>query len=271
MRGVADPLYVRARAALLDAAEALEAHRNALVLVGAQAIYLHTGDADLAVAEYTTDADFSVAPADLADAPLLADLLGARGFTPREHPGGWLSPDGIYLDIMVPEDLAGPGTRGARLGPHGKRAARRAKGLEGALVDRERLTIGALDPDDGRTVVMWVAGPGALLVAKVHKIAERVGSQDRVRDKDALDVLRLLRSIETEQLSDRLSVLRRNDLSSAVTAEAVCLLPDLFGTAESAGVAMAVRAAGPGEDPATIAGSVIALVEDLCARLGPST
>lgn len=158
MRGVAEPLYVRARAALLDAAEALEAHRDALVLVGAQAIYLHTGDADLAVAEYTTDADFTVAPADLADAPLIADLLGSRGFTPREHPGGWLSPDGIYLDIMVPEDLAGPGTRGARLGPHGKRAARRAKGLEGALIDREHITIGALDPDDGRTVEMWVAG-----------------------------------------------------------------------------------------------------------------
>jgi hypothetical protein len=129
MPGVADPLYVRARAALLVAAEALEAHRDALVLVGAQAIYLQTGDADLAVAEYTTDADFTVAPADLADAPLLADLLGARGFAPREHPGGWLSPDGIYLDIMAPEDLADPGTRGARLGPHGKRAARRAKGL----------------------------------------------------------------------------------------------------------------------------------------------
>ncbi len=144
-------------------------------------------------------------------------------------------------------------------------------GLEGALIDRERRTIAALDPDDERTVELWIAGPGALLVAKVHKIAERVGSQDRVRDKDALDVLRLLRSIETEQLSDRLSVLRRNDLSSAVTAEAVCLLPDLFGTAESAGVAMAVRAAGPGDDPATIPGSVIALVEDLCARLGPST
>lgn len=120
-----DPLYVRARAALIDAVEALDAHRDALVLVGAQAIYLHTGDADLAVAEYTTDADFTVAPADLADAPLLADLLGAAGFTPREHPGGWLSPDGIYVDVMVPELLAGSGTRGARLGPHGKRAARR--------------------------------------------------------------------------------------------------------------------------------------------------
>jgi hypothetical protein len=34
---------------------------------------------------------------------------------------------------------------------------------------------------------------------------------------------------------------------------------------------MAVRAAGPGEDPATIAGSVIALVEDLLATLDPAT
>ena len=169
-----DPLYIRARATLIDAAEALYPHRDALVLVGAQAIYLHTGDTDLAVPEYTTDADFTVAPADLADAPLLADLLSARGFTPREHPGGWLSPDGIYLDIMVPEKLAGPRTRGARLGSHGKRAARLAKGLEGALIDRERLTISALDPNDDRTVELWVAGPGALLVAKVHKIAERV-------------------------------------------------------------------------------------------------
>ena len=61
MPGKPDPLYVRARGALLDAGKALDAHRDAIVLVGAQAIYLHTGDADLAVAEYTTDADFTVA------------------------------------------------------------------------------------------------------------------------------------------------------------------------------------------------------------------
>ena len=41
------------------------------MLVGAQAIYMHTGLADLAVAEYTTDADFGVSPDDLADSPLL--------------------------------------------------------------------------------------------------------------------------------------------------------------------------------------------------------
>ncbi len=63
MPGEPDPLYVRARRALLDAGEALDAHRDVIVLVGAQAIYLHTGDADLAVAEYTTDADFACHPA----------------------------------------------------------------------------------------------------------------------------------------------------------------------------------------------------------------
>ena len=161
MPGKPDPLYVRARRALLDAGETLDADRDAIVLVGVEAIYLHTGDADLAVAEYTTDADFTVSPGELTDSPLLADLLSARGFTPRQDPGAWLSPDGIYIDVMVPEALAGPGRRGAELGADRRRAARRAKGLEGALVDRERHTIGSLDPTDDRTITMWVAGPGA--------------------------------------------------------------------------------------------------------------
>ena len=103
MSGEPDPLYVRARAALLDALVALKPHLNAVVLVGAQAIYLHTGDADLNVAQYTTDADFSISPGDLTDSPLLGDLLSVNGFTRREHPGGWLSPDGIYIDVMVPD------------------------------------------------------------------------------------------------------------------------------------------------------------------------
>jgi hypothetical protein len=268
MHGVPDPLYVRARTALLDAVEALGAHLDAIVLVGAQAIYVHTGDADLAVAEYTTDADFAISPRELADAPLLGDLLDASGFTAREHPGGWLSRDGIYVDIMVPEALAGPGTRAARLGPHGKRAARRAKGLEGALVDRERRAIAALDPSDSREVSMWVAGPGALLVAKIHKTAERVHYNDRVRDKDALDVLRLLRATDTEELAGRLNALRTDGLAASVTTEALELLPRLFGSEQGDGVLMAVRAAGTEEEPVTIAGSLVALVADLRASLG---
>lgn len=44
--------------------------RCALVRVGAQALYLHTGDADLALAEYTVDADFGISPRELADTRL---------------------------------------------------------------------------------------------------------------------------------------------------------------------------------------------------------
>ena len=50
-----DELYVMARRVLLDALEALGAHRDAIILVGAQAVYLRVGEADLAVAPYTTD------------------------------------------------------------------------------------------------------------------------------------------------------------------------------------------------------------------------
>lgn len=67
--GKPDPLYILARTALLDALEALGDQREAIVLVGAQAIYLHTGPAGLPVAEHTTDADIALHPT------LLADLL----------------------------------------------------------------------------------------------------------------------------------------------------------------------------------------------------
>ena len=263
MSGGPDPLYVRARTALLDAADALAEQLDAVVLVGAQAIYLHTGDGDFAAAEYTTDADLCVAPADLRDTPLLAELLETHGFSLREHPGAWMSPDGIPVDLMVPEALAGAGSRGARLGPHGNRAARRAKGLEGALVDRTRMEIGSLDRADERAVAMLVAGPAALLVAKVHKIAERTATGDRVSDKDALDVLRLLQVIDTPTFAAGLAQLANHEISAAVTAEAVSQLAPLFGTPEAAGIAMAARAARPNAQADVISASFIALVSDL--------
>ena len=49
MPGDVDPLYVRARAALLDALDALEPHLDALVHVGAQAVSLYTSDTELGV------------------------------------------------------------------------------------------------------------------------------------------------------------------------------------------------------------------------------
>jgi hypothetical protein len=129
-----DPRYVAARRVLLDALVALSAHSDALVVAGAQAVYLHTGEGDLAVAPFTTDSDLTVDPAGLASDPLLETAMTGAGFAldiSRGHiePGIWLRSvciDGV--DVLVPVDLIVPtaaappgGRRGARLGEHGRR------------------------------------------------------------------------------------------------------------------------------------------------------
>lgn len=54
-----DDILVSARAALLDALDALGLHAGNIVVIGAQAIYLRTGDLDLALAPFTKDADLA--------------------------------------------------------------------------------------------------------------------------------------------------------------------------------------------------------------------
>src|SRR6266545_3127999 len=261
MPGAPDPLYVKAREVLLDALEALGPLRSSLVLVGAQAIYLHTGEADLAVAPYTTDADVILDPSALADHPILGEVLRAAGFASGDQPGEWLKDD-ARVDLMVPEAVAGAGTRGARLGPHGNRAARKARGLEGALVDRDMREIVSFQ-EGGRRFELLVAGPAALLVSKLHKLAERVEEPSRVKDKDALDILRLLRGVPAEVIAQRLRGLRQDTRCAAVTAEALQHLELLFGRPEAAGSALASRAAAGLEPDDTIRASCAALADEL--------
>ena len=267
MVGEPDLVYVRARRALLDALEALKPQLEAFVLVGAQAIYLHTGEGDLAVAPYTTDSDLALAPDLLSDSPLLADSLKGAHFTPGDHPGCWVSPDGVVIDVMVPASLGGPGSRGARLGVHGKRAARKAKGLEAALVDRTRMRVHSLDASDSRGFKIWVARPAALLVAKLHKIGERAGLPLRRDDKDALDVLRLLRHSSTKELAERLQQLQTDPTCAEVTRAALELLERQFSAPDAIGSQMAVRATERLEDPDTIAQSCAILANDLLSVL----
>ena len=65
---VPDPVLVEARRALLDALEALNGHLDRMVLVGAQAVYLHSDDITLGVALFTKDADIALIPP-LSDEP----------------------------------------------------------------------------------------------------------------------------------------------------------------------------------------------------------
>jgi len=272
-----DELYVLARGVLLDALHALGSHRDAVVLVGAQAVYLRVGEADLAVAPYTTDGDLAIDPAILAEIPPLEQALMSAGFIPKtkDSVGIWITKrptsrddsTDIAIDLLVPAAVSpGAGRRAARLPGHDSRAARIVKGLEGAIVDADVMRLGALDASDTRMLDVRVAGPAALLVAKAHKINERQGT-DRKSDKDALDVLRLLRGTETDDLAARYRKLLADSRAAEAARTARTLFDTQFGTRNGVGIEMAIRSAGPLADADQIAASCLALTGDLLAAL----
>jgi hypothetical protein len=154
---------------------------------------------------------------------------------------------------------------------HGKRAARRAVGLEAALIDRSVMTIEALEASDSRGADVSVAGTAALFVAKAHKIADRASSPRRLSDKDAADVYRLMQVSAPGDVAATLTNLRRHPLAGAVTHLAIGHLVELFGTRRADGVAMASRALRLGISESqirTVSTSFIAALVDALADLG---
>jgi hypothetical protein len=273
--GDPDPVYIAARHVLLDSLEAVHQHLGSLILVGAQAVYLQTGEAGIAVAPYTTDGDLMIDPRQLAQEPRIEEAMQNAGFSPEDDAVGiWqrsIEVEGversINVDLLVPESLGGKGRRAARIPPHGHRTARKVSGLEGALVDRDIFTVAALDPGDTRSFQLFVAGPAALLVAKVHKILDRLENPNRRNNKDALDIYRLLRGTTTEELAVRYRTLLSNSLSSEAAKTAVNQIPLLFGRVQAQGTRMAVAAAVPFENEDTLTASLVVLTQDLLEAL----
>jgi len=261
-------LLVRARAGLLDALQALEGQRDALVVIGAQAVYLRTGELDVALAPATNDSDFSLDPRLLNDDPRIEQAMRRAGFLPSAQPGSWLREDGIPVDLMVPRKLAGSGRRSVSIPPHDKFSARQTRGIEATLVDFDVQEITSLDLADNRSISAKVAGPAALLVAKIHKIVERLQTPIRSNDKDAHDSYRILRSVETSELRNRFLSLLNDELSQQSTMEALVYLREHFAAGpESAGSMMAGRAEAGLGDPSQVSLSVAFLAEDLINAL----
>ena len=272
-----DALYVTARQLLLDCLDALSPHREAVVLVGAQAVYQRVGAGSIAVAPFTTDGDLAIDPAVLAHIPPLEQALMASGFRPKtaDSVGVWITTRPasggahavVSVDLLVPASVSpGVGRRAARLPGHDQRAARIVKGLDGALVDADVMDIASLDAQDARSFELRVAGPAALLVAKVHKIDERQGT-GRQSDKDALDVLRLFQGTETDDLATRYGRLLADGRSREAAELGIGLIQAQFANPGGAGVAMAVRSAGVLASEDEITASCEALASDLIAAL----
>ena len=224
-------IYVSARTGLLDALDALEAHRGSLVLIGAQAIYLHTGEIAGTGIATTTDADLVLDADLLSRDPELATTLEAASFERGANPGAWVTKSGIGVDLMVALHHSGrrkPDARAAHLEGHDTWSARPASGLEAALIDHSPAELTALDPADKRSMIVDVAGPASLLVAKCIKIEERAlqakTQRSRLKTKDAVDVLRLLVAVDTGDLVAGLRTHAADEFAAPVSERALRFL-----------------------------------------------
>jgi hypothetical protein len=263
------PEYVAARRTLLDALDALAAHQRSLVLIGAQAVHLHTDSRGLIVPPMTTDADLALDTDLLADDPEIAATMHEAGFRSRQ-PGHWENSQGLAVDLMVAphqSKRASTTARAAHLDPHARSVARIGPGLALALSDNAAQIISALDSSDTRQREIRVAGPTALLVAKVIKVDDRLaeasrGNSKRVVDKDALDVLRLLQACPTAQFT---AVLMLQDHSAAAQADIVRGLQVIRDRATETDHDLPLLATRASGDDPTVAASFVVLARELLA------
>jgi len=265
MANSVDQAYLTARKALLDVLDILGPHLKSVILVGAQAVYVHVGEADFSIAPFTYDSDLAIEPRDLVADPKLVEVMGLAQFFFTNQPGLYKrTADGAQVDLLVPEAIGGAGRRGARLGPQGNNSAMKVHGLEGAIVDHAPEQIGSFDSSDLRSHTIEVASPAALCVSKIIKIAERdLGDLRRQDSKDAFDVFRLLRAVPTLDLAAGLKHLLDNSLSSTVTSEAIGIFEEYFGAATKPGVQMVVKHVQGLEPEDIISSSCVALSRDL--------
>jgi len=205
--GMADIRYgaIRSRRLLIDAVYALSMFKDAITVVGAHAVHEWVketwGPVDM---EATRDADITINPSFIADNPSILETLKNIGLEPalQDRPGiyGLEGESNLPLearttfDILVPESYAGGGNRAARI-PGQKNTAGRAVGLELSLWDKHLRKLATID-EPIKDAEVFIAGPAALLVAKAHKIHERLEQvmkrPDRLRPKDSGDIALLM-------------------------------------------------------------------------------
>lgn len=245
-----------------------------MVLVGAQAVHMYVPEAVTRVVDYTTDGDLGINPQMLSGRPDLDSAMRAGGFEPAKDPkgnpmpGAWQSkplpgaPKGVVVDLLVPTGLSkNPAWRAARIDGQVTGAARYARGIEAALVDNTKQRVAALEDADKRLFEISIAGPAALLIAKLIKLGERVGTT-RQDDKDAFEIFRLLQQ-PVEAVVAGWRKAESAPLSRDVAAEAKGLLARLFAEDRSPGAEIAGKYVRGSDDPDIVTQSARTLAREL--------
>lgn len=107
------------------------------------------------------------------------------------------------------------------------------------------MSVESLDDDD-RSAVLDVADPAALLVAKPHKVGERFATPNRLNDKDAHDICRLLVAIETPDLAETMQRRHADEISQEATTQAL----NYLGLPSASAGALGATIAAPKKEPA---------------------
>jgi hypothetical protein len=114
-----------------------------------------------------------------------------------------------------------------------------------------------------------VAGPAALVVAKVYKLRNRLaeGEGDRIADKDAADVYRLMLAVPVRSLSADCARFLDDERAGPVCRHAVTLIVQLFGARRATAVGMATEALRVAAPPERIADVCTGFIRELRQEL----
>lgn len=115
---------------------------------------------------------------------------------------------------------------------------------------------------------MKVAGTAALVVAKAHKLGERLATPPRLVAKDAGDLYRLFESTAMAQMVNTTAQLLADPRSAAITEQALDYLVQLFGTPGSPGVRLATQALADVANASTVAAMIVGYTRNLAQEVG---
>ncbi len=114
---------------------------------------------------------------------------------------------------------------------------------------------------------MNVAGYAALLVAKFHKLGDRLTTPKRLHAKDAGDVYRLFDAISPDDVANTVRSLLDDERSTATTTKALAYLDHLFVTPASTGTRLAVDALRTVLPEETVSAAISAYAAELRRQL----
>jgi hypothetical protein len=119
-------------------------------------------------------------------------------------------------------------------------------------------------------VEVEVAGAAALFVAKAHKLHDRVadGRANRLDDKDAADVVRLMQTTSATNIGAAFGSLSRHTIAGTPSTDALAYLEELFGRRGRPGIEMASRALRLGMPGERIEALCVAYTANLVSAAG---